>query len=629
VSDIGLRELVARWEQRVGAAWTRNAVSYRDFARDALAFGHPILAYEAIREALAVLRPDAELRYLAALASARIGGWREAEALVAPLLEDASVPHLTALEARSLAGRIAKDRWSRTAPGPLRDALGSEALTHYRKAWNETGDPFPGINAATLALLTGDPKEAWALARTVRARVDDSRVQMEPHWREATLGEAAVIVEDYEEARRRYAAAVEAAGRHVGHVAAMRRQLRLIARYRPVPEAVLEALAQPMVVAFIAPTIDPLEPRTLTVPPSLEPQLAAAIEEAVEELGVGFGYSSAACGADLLFVEALLARGAEVHVTLPFERDDFVKTSVAVGGLGWVERFDRALSRATTVTYAVRERFLGDDALFGYAETLTSGASMLRAHQLETEPIMLAVIDDGVGVTAPEGHASLKAWRRCGLDVEVIRLRAAAQAGPPSGVLPKGPVVELRAGGLRRRVKTMLFADVVGFSKLHEEETPVFLVEFLGSVAEILAVGTVRPEFVNTWGDGLFMVFDDVAVGADAALRLRDAVLRTDWPARGLPPETSIRVGMHAGPVFPADDPLIGRANFFGSHVNRAARIEPVAAPGAIYVSESMACLLAASGGNAFATDYLGSVTLAKGFDTTSLYRLRRADEAE
>jgi hypothetical protein len=33
-----------------------------------------------------------------------------------------------------------------------------------------------------------------------------------------------------------------------------------------------------------------------------------------------------------------------------------------------------------------------------------------------------------------------------------------------------------------------------------------------------------------------------------------------------------VRVGMHAGPVYGALDPILGQINFFGSHVNRAAR---------------------------------------------------------
>jgi class 3 adenylate cyclase len=170
---------------------------------------------------------------------------------------------------------------------------------------------------------------------------------------------------------------------------------------------------------------------------------------------------------------------------------------------------------------------------------------------------------------------------------------------------------------------------MVGYSRLSEEDTPSFLAHFLGAIADIVAQFAVPPEFVNTWGDGLFMVFNDVADGAKFALQLRDAVAQCDWPARGLPQGTSIRIGMHAGPVFHAFDRLIGRDNYFGSHVNRAARIEPVVAPGAIYVSAELAFILAAQGSREFATDYLGNVPLAKGHGNSILYRLRNADDAE
>jgi class 3 adenylate cyclase len=96
-----------------------------------------------------------------------------------------------------------------------------------------------------------------------------------------------------------------------------------------------------------------------------------------------------------------------------------------------------------------------------------------------------------------------------------------------------------------------------------------------------------------------------------------------------LPAGTSIRIGMHTGPVFEAVDPLIGRPNYFGSHVVRAARIEPVAAPGTIYVSAELAATLAASGADQFCTDYLGVMPLAKSYGTGPLYRLRRSSDAE
>jgi class 3 adenylate cyclase len=84
---------------------------------------------------------------------------------------------------------------------------------------------------------------------------------------------------------------------------------------------------------------------------------------------------------------------------------------------------------------------------------------------------------------------------------------------------------------------------------------------------------------------------------------------------------------MHTGPVFPAVDPVIEIRNFFGSHVNRAARIEPVTAPGAVYVSEQTAAVLAAANQHRFACDYLGATQLAKNYNISALYRLRRANE--
>lgn len=88
----------------------------------------------------------------------------------------------------------------------------------------------------------------------------------------------------------------------------------------------------------------------------------------------------------------------------------------------------------------------------------------------------------------------------------------------------------------------------------------------------------MRPAFGNTRGDALYLVFDEAAQGADFALRLRDALARIDWKAAGFRADLHIRIGMHTGPVFRGLDPIIRQESFFGAHVTRAARIEPVAA---------------------------------------------------
>jgi class 3 adenylate cyclase len=393
------------------------------------------------------------------------------------------------------------------------------------------------------------------------------------------------------------------------------------------------ALEIPRVAAFTGHMLDAPGRSPPRFPAALEDVVARALDARIEASNIGFAYCSAACGGDLLFIEALLARGAEVHVVLPFEREDFVATSVAFAGEQWTARFNRALARVASVGYGVRERHLGDDSLFAYAGALVHGAAVLHARELEAEPVLVALVDEASERRAGGSVDLLSEWRARGHEVECIDLSLLrggsgivasieASSQPPPAVAADGPK-------LQREVRTMLFADMVGYSRLAEQDTPSFMTHFLGMIADIIEHSATPPGFVNTWGDGLFMEFDDVAAGARFALQLRDAVAQADWSARGLPQGTAIRIGMHTGPVFRAFDPLIGRENYFGSHVIRAARIEPVAAPGSIYVSAEFASVLAARGVDEFAADYLGAMPLAKGYGSGRLYRLRNAREAE
>ena len=47
----------------------------------------------------------------------------------------------------------------------------------------------------------------------------------------------------------------------------------------------------------------------------------------------------AACGGDILFIEACLKRNMRVEILLPFAEADFIKESVAFAGDDWVTRF--------------------------------------------------------------------------------------------------------------------------------------------------------------------------------------------------------------------------------------------------------------------------------------------------
>jgi class 3 adenylate cyclase len=357
----------------------------------------------------------------------------------------------------------------------------------------------------------------------------------------------------------------------------------------------------------------------------------------LQRLNVVVGFSSAASGSDIIFAEQMLARGAELHIVLPFHLDDFYCTSVDFGldqMSSWRERCDRVLASAADIHYATQEHFLGDESLFEFANTLMAGLAVLRARELEAEPHALAVVEAGAETHARQrtGGAAqfLQSWQKSARSAQIIDLAPLREqvASPPNrgdGVPDETARQPLRGNG-RRRIKAMFFADVKGFSKLDEEQAPAFFEHFLSEVARLIANVDEKPIFQNTWGDGLFLVFNGAVPCAEFASSLLQGIEALHWTRWGLPEDTTLRIGLHAGPVYPRKDRVLGRQNYFGSHVNRAARIEPVTTPGCAFTTEQFAALLAVRADHPFRCEYVGVEQLAKEYDRCRLYRLVRND---
>jgi class 3 adenylate cyclase len=177
--------------------------------------------------------------------------------------------------------------------------------------------------------------------------------------------------------------------------------------------------------------------------------------------------------------------------------------------------------------------------------------------------------------------------------------------------------------GSGRVICAMLFADVKGFSKLTEEEQPPFAVHVLGAWATVLERYEADILYRNTWGDALHVVFADVVRAASCALELQSAMAAIDLARAGLPGHLALRLGGHVGPAFPIVDPVRGVPAYFGSHVSRTARIEPVTPPTAVYVTEPFAAALALSGEERLTCDYVGHMPAAKDYGRLRMYRLR------
>jgi hypothetical protein len=101
------------------------------------------------------------------------------------------------------------------------------------------------------------------------------------------------------------------------------------------------------VLLFSGHMIDDDERKEPRFPSGMEDVATAAIVAAVDELPVGpddLGITEGACGGDLLFAEALLARGASLELRLPFREPLFIEKSVAYPKNTpppdrWLERF--------------------------------------------------------------------------------------------------------------------------------------------------------------------------------------------------------------------------------------------------------------------------------------------------
>jgi class 3 adenylate cyclase len=420
----------------------------------------------------------------------------------------------------------------------------------------------------------------------------------------------------------------------------------------PVPDMLLNVLKPPTVVIFTGHMVDTPDRSEPRFPPQLEAAVRLEIDRYLDDMDARIGYCSAACGSDLVFIEAMQDRDAEVNIVLPFDIEDFLETSLHHGGPHWVARFRRAVKLATSVKYVTEERYLQDDVLFDFAGRILQGYALLRAKTLETSPYLLTVWDGNnthlVGGTAhnisrwpdPKRLRVIRTENLLkSLSVPQVRLEDTELRLPIAATTSTD-----RASSSRKRViKTMLFADVVGYSVLQDQYMPFYMYEFLERIAVRLKEATSKPEVITTWGDAIFVVMSGAIPLTEYAFALLNAVCATDWTDLGFPAQMNVRIALHAGPVFEGIDPIIGKPNFYGSHVNRAARIEPVTVPGCVYASEQFAALLtseqcflehdsARSGktqASSFVCEYVGTLSLPKSFGSQATYHIRKECEEQ
>src|SRR6202167_172808 len=133
-----------------------------------------------------------------------------------------------------------------------------------------------------------------------------------------------------------------------------------------------------------------------------------------------------------------------------------------------------------------------------------------------------------------------------------------------------------------RKIAAILVADVVGYSRLAGADEDRTLSRLRGLRSDLIdpAIAAHHGRIVKRTGDGSLVEFRSVVDAVRCAIEVQNAMIERN---AGVPEDRRIvfRIGIHIGDVFEESD-----GDLMGDGVNIAARLEGIAKPGAICLSE-------------------------------------------
>ena len=602
---------VTSFRRRLGVerATSEDASDRSNQVADLVGRGDYLRAYDTAMDSIEHGRADPKLRYLAVLALAKAGATalarRKFSVLGLDTVDPSTITSQLVDDIAALIPRLDKDMALRSA-GEERTTWARRSAEGYESAYRKSGSSYLGQNAATMWLVAGNEEKAREIAEDVLAKSSGGS----SYWELVTDAECQLVLGNTSEAKELLERAGKADDGDAAARATTTRQLRIICRILQLDPGFLDPIANPAVVHYAGHRIAPegTEGRFMA---GDEHRVAAELKRIFSDNNVGIGFGSLAAGADILAAEALIEMGAELHVVLPFERDEFIRASVAPAGEDWVTRFEVCLASASQVTTATSGEYLDDPTMFDFCSRIAMGDALVRADVLQTKAFQVAVWDGG-------GHGGT-----AGTEVDVARWGA---TGNESIIVEVGegtpPSKSLATPGLRR-IRGLVFADFAGFSTLSDAQTIIFQDTVMDSLAKVVARFDDQMLSGRTWGDGVYLVFEDISAAAECALALQRAVDSIDFEGMGLPGLRGMRVAAHAAPVFEGWDPIGGIKLFYGSGVTKTARIEPRTPEGEVYVTHAFAALAVLGGQETFECNYVGTIQAAKSFGPVSLYSLR------
>jgi class 3 adenylate cyclase len=590
-----------------------------------------------------------------ATARTRLGFTREARQVLEPLVENRFLSRKERARILLQIGDIVREESVHTPALAARRQTMEDALGLYQRALAEDPQLLEAmvLNAAiTFILSDRQPArrhEAESRARDVLASVgeleDRGGPTFQTHWFRAV---AEGVLGRLDEAVESYARLQTVPGVTTAQLAEARYRSQFLAEALGVSRDYFKTAFPPLQLLVFAGHLPDLAGTPPRFPPEAIPEVRAILRKKLDQMQARVGFVSAAAGADLLFIEALQERaGAQYHLVLPWSQNEFFRTSIGPYEIPnhppvWKPLFDRALEQAATIRELGQVFEPSDTVGWEFTKEATAGLALLTARtlRLDVQPIVLWDGNNGRGAGGTASFVEL--WTQHLREPPVV-LDMPSPGTSAKLFFPSGKS-RSESPSLHQEVKSLMFADIVGYSKLTEKVIRDFVELFMHRVSLLLASSPHAPRNVATWGDAIHGVFDFSHDAGKFALELTQMIRdgEKEWIKKGLffeeydPDQDkmvrcplNIRIGLHTGPVYAHYNPVMRQLGFTGSHVSRAARIEPVAERGEVYASEEFAAMAelsseigrrnpeaapAGGDGNTFACEYAGSKALAKNY---------------
>jgi hypothetical protein len=353
----------------------------RTAAKALIDLNRPLYALDTLKRALAVDPDDVKCRQMLGVALGRAGRFEEAR----EVLQTLAAEHRDG-ETLGLLARTWKDQWrrlwdthalrhtdARGAAKATASTLGQAAEAYVKAFQGDPADFYPGINALTLGRLWEDVTSRKSkldlalVSQGVLWAVSCKLASERDYWALVTRAEIALLEGDEDAMCDHYDEAAALAvndGRpfdldscsqtldYLRDLGFRPELVRAAAEIIDGAEGQLQALhrAQPnqpsepaRVVLFSGHMIDRPNRTQVRFPEAKADAAGQQIAEQLDKLSVGpgdLGVAQAACGGDLLFIRACLARGMRLEIYMPQREPNFLRDSVSYGAAHWQDEYD-------------------------------------------------------------------------------------------------------------------------------------------------------------------------------------------------------------------------------------------------------------------------------------------------